>query len=243
MTLTLRPRQHQAVADLRNAYAFGHRAPILEIPTMQIAATNPAIVFQPGLRIGRLLLVSKESTPKGPIWQCVCDCGNKSTVTQSNLKRSTRSCGCLARELSSARMKATAKPKQACCIDGCEKPIESRSMCAMHAQRVRRYGDPNRVTSDEERKRRCREAALIRCGDQAKPTTYRKLHNRHAHRVIAEQIIGRPLRPGEIVHHIDGDKHNNSPSNLQVMTQSEHIALHRAEMEEAKNRARKASDA
>jgi DNA repair protein RadD len=33
MTLTLRPRQHQAVADLRNAYAFGHRAPILVAPT------------------------------------------------------------------------------------------------------------------------------------------------------------------------------------------------------------------
>jgi len=33
VTLTLRPRQHQAVADLRNAYAFGHRAPILVAPT------------------------------------------------------------------------------------------------------------------------------------------------------------------------------------------------------------------
>ena len=33
MTLTLRPRQLQAVADLRNAYAFGYRAPILVAPT------------------------------------------------------------------------------------------------------------------------------------------------------------------------------------------------------------------
>ena len=33
MTLTLRPRQTQAVADLRQAYASGHRAPILVAAT------------------------------------------------------------------------------------------------------------------------------------------------------------------------------------------------------------------
>ena len=33
MTLTLRPRQVQAVADLRQAYGAGHRAPILVAAT------------------------------------------------------------------------------------------------------------------------------------------------------------------------------------------------------------------
>ena len=46
------------------------------------------------------------------------------------------------------------------------------------------------------------------------------------HRVVAEQMLGRELEKGEIVHHIDGDKWNNKPENLQVMTQSEHIKLH-----------------
>jgi hypothetical protein len=32
------------------------------------------------------------------------------------------------------------------------------------------------------------------------------------------------------VHHIDGNKKNNAPKNLQVMTQSEHIKLHIKEM-------------
>ena len=57
-------------------------------------------------------------------------------------------------------------------------------------------------------------------------TGYRKYYGRHEHRVVAEQMLGRPLKPGEIVHHIDGNKRNNDPSNLQVMTQSEHIKLH-----------------
>lgn len=50
---------------------------------------------------------------------------------------------------------------------------------------------------------------------------------RHEHRVVAEQKIGRPLKPGEVVHHIDGNKMNNSPENLMVLANTaEHNKLH-----------------
>jgi len=59
---------------------------------------------------------------------------------------------------------------------------------------------------------------------------YVKRNGRHEHRLVAEAMIGRRLSPSEVVHHIDGNRHNNDPKNLQVITQSEHIALHRPEM-------------
>jgi len=48
------------------------------------------------------------------------------------------------------------------------------------------------------------------------------------HRVIAEEVIGRKLRKDEVVHHADGDRHNNKPENLIVMSKSNHRALHNA---------------
>ncbi len=56
--------------------------------------------------------------------------------------------------------------------------------------------------------------------------TYTKTYGRHTHRIVAEEKLGRPLKKGEIVHHIDGNKRNNDPSNLMVMTQSEHCRIH-----------------
>lgn len=57
--------------------------------------------------------------------------------------------------------------------------------------------------------------------------TYPKSFGRHVHRRVAEQMLERKLRKGEVVHHIDGNKRNNNPNNLTVFeSQAEHARWH-----------------
>lgn len=50
----------------------------------------------------------------------------------------------------------------------------------------------------------------------------------YEHRLVAEQILGRRLRKGEIPHHINGNKTDNRPENIKVVGSSfEHRVHHR----------------
>jgi len=48
----------------------------------------------------------------------------------------------------------------------------------------------------------------------------------YEHILIAEKKIGRKLKQGEVVHHIDGNRLNNDPNNLLVMMLGEHFRYH-----------------
>lgn len=77
-------------------------------------------------------------------------------------------------------------------------------------------------------KERVREREIrAKAPKDGKYKSYPKYHGRHAHRVVAEQKLGRPLIPGEIVHHEDENKANYSQDNLLVFeNQSQHISYH-----------------
>ena len=47
------------------------------------------------------------------------------------------------------------------------------------------------------------------------------------HRLIASLVLGRPLEEGEMVHHLDLDRSNNTPDNLVVVNAAEHGRFHR----------------
>lgn len=55
-----------------------------------------------------------------------------------------------------------------------------------------------------------------------------KNNNTLVHREVAEKKLGRKLKKGEVVHHKDRNKQNNSPDNLHVFkNQKEHDKAHK----------------
>ena len=54
----------------------------------------------------------------------------------------------------------------------------------------------------------------------------------YEHRLVMSAVLGRNLLKNEIVHHLDGDKHNNKPENLLI---HQSIASHKSEHRKANN--------
>ncbi len=49
----------------------------------------------------------------------------------------------------------------------------------------------------------------------------------HRSRAVLASTLGRPLSPGEHAHHIDEDRCNDSPSNIELLTAAEHNRHHK----------------
>lgn len=92
-----------------------------------------------------------------------------------------------------------------------------------HLSELNRKLNPNRMTPEIKKK-------IRKARKKKTPKFYPKVHGRHEHRVVAEEKIGRSLKKGEVVHHIDGNRLNNNPENLMVFSsQAEHAAQHAAD--------------
>jgi HNH endonuclease len=109
-----------------------------------------------------------------------------------------------------------------CTIPDCDGKHLARGLCNLHYHRWRRYGNPLMVTKPPKKDG---EARIDTEG-------YLRLRGGfHVHRQVAAEKLGRPLRKNEIVHHIDGNKTNNAPDNLEIVgSRAEHIKHHRHHM-------------
>lgn len=105
-----------------------------------------------------------------------------------------------------------------CVEDGCDSVPHCRGFCRRHYRRIH-YREHERA------RRGCKSTPRIPIGGtRVNPRTGYvsvKLAPRRwvlQHRLVMEGVLGRKLHPEETVHHINGAKHDNRPSNLELWT-------------------------
>lgn len=98
-------------------------------------------------------------------------------------------------------------------------------------------GKPSSERITEERRKRINAARVVhpigtKRLHRIRDMTYVvvKVDNRkrwpYEHRVVAERMIGRKLKRGEVVHHVNEDTLDNRPENLRVMLAGDHVSMH-----------------
>lgn len=93
-----------------------------------------------------------------------------------------------------------------CSVGDCNKNVRSLGLCKKHYSRNRRNGDPLIKKHEANGSPNIKGYRKKRIGDRIITE----------HQWIVEKLIGRRLKKGESVHHIDGNKLNNEPKNLML---------------------------
>lgn len=133
------------------------------------------------------------------------------------------------------RKKQITKPCETCgkLVTRCQSQMLERVFCSRECAKepqAIRMTEMNSVLNRDrmtiKTRTKLRKARLGKGAGKA----YTKTFGIHTHRLVAEKMIGRKLKKGEVVHHIDEDKRNNHPLNLMVFPlQAAHALWHKNE--------------
>jgi HNH endonuclease len=140
-------------------------------------------------------------------------CGRPATNKRLGLCRR-----CYGYRWSIERENAPNAPK--CIVQNCGSVARVKGMCLIHYKRAKRNsGDPLSAPGRGSPGKRRGIRSLK--GEYITNSGYKRRRNLKGnwvdeHRIIMEQELGRPLLPGENVHHINGDKLDNRIENLEL---------------------------